>query len=66
MSQPPESAPAAVATTPAIESRPLAIRSCAGGTISGVSALLAGRKSTLQVKRAKTSANTGAVLPVPR
>jgi len=59
MTQPPTGAPIPVETTPASASRALAASSWPGGTISGVIALLAGRKNTLQVNRANTSANIG-------
>jgi hypothetical protein len=51
---------------PALASSAFASRRERPGTISGVIALLAGRKKTLQVKSAKTSRLTGQTLCVAR
>ena len=53
--QPPSGAPIVVETMPAPASSALALNSCERGTISGVIALFAGRKITLQVNSRNTT-----------
>ena len=53
--KPPPNAPAAVAATPAIARCEFARNSCADGTISGINALFAGRKTTFSANNRNTS-----------